>query len=89
MKIYKVSLPESEKVESDGLRRTDYYDSIIVYARDEEHARVMFPKPYYGFCSNWEHWVFPPKFDNLIVEYIGNNSEIIEGKVILGSFNAG
>lgn len=67
----------------------DTYDSFIVASETEELAENIHPeggslKPE----DNWDCWVNSTK--EVTVEYIGEAKEgIVEGTIILASFNAG
>lgn len=65
----------------------DYYDSIVVCARDSESAKRIHPHSwgdkYYNLC-----WAETP--DDVTAQLIGKaDSTIEEGAIICASFNAG
>ena len=76
----------------------DTFDSAIVYAESEEHARIMNPSGYYiwdgvSWCwgidgERWgdDSWCLPKDVN---VEMIGQAVDPVEPGVILASFNAG
>ena len=85
-------------ISQDNVTGWDTYDSAVVYAESEEHARVMSPGPYYIWDG--ERWVWGtdgdpcgddswcnPKY--VKVEMIGQSVDPVEPGVICSSFNAG
>jgi len=69
------------------VRGYDTYDAVVVYAKDEDSAKLIRPDSY---NSDWNDsfgsWATSPEAVN--VTYLGTTDEDEEG-VILASFNAG
>jgi hypothetical protein len=63
----------------------DTYDSCVVYAENENTARLIPPSNY----EDSDAWVDISKRHKIKVEYIGSNPKVSESGVIVSSFNAG
>lgn len=89
MNLYKLSFDSSRARYVD---RYDYYDSLVVIAKDKDEARLIHP---YNFSSSrrncWQSncWVHSP--EEVIVTYLGvaDPSLNSENPIIITSFNAG
>ena len=91
MKIFRISQEQN--------REYDTYDSVVVYAEDEEKARAIHPMDQYDLDhADAEEWINPWTEDHtgwcsspdlVKVEYLGEAKEGAEEGVVLGSFNAG
>lgn len=90
MNIYKLTQNDN--------RGWDTFDSMIVIAKNEEQARIMYPhstqihEPVYDFESNYNwlslgYWANSP--DNVKVEHIGKAFTKEKSRIVLASFNAG
>lgn len=72
----------------------DTYDSCVVVAEDEDHARLIVPsynnevmKEWKDAGQPWCSWANKP--EEVKVTYIGTNPEADEEEIICSSFNAG
>jgi len=68
-------------------RGYDTYDSIIVYAENEDNAKLIRPEEYTNWEDPYSAWASSP--NKVHVTYIGSTDEDVEEEVILASFNAG
>ena len=89
MNIYKLSQSES--------RDYDTFDSMVVMAESEEHARQIHPEESYEnaqgnraemWANDWSAWASKPS--EVTVELVGQTlaDDEVEG-ILLTSFNAG
>ncbi|ADV46459.1 hypothetical protein [Nitratifractor salsuginis] len=81
----------------------DTYDSMVVYAEDEDQARKISPDGAYAWVNNG--WCFLPhkqkcaepeergdwanKLENIKVKFLGTTDRDVKPGVICASFNAG
>lgn len=80
MKIYKIWQEVNNQY--------DTYDSFVVYANNEEEAKLIQPLNENGDYNYRTSWV--NKVEDIKIEYLGEAKEdILEAQIILSSFNAG
>ncbi len=67
---------------------TDYdtYDSMVVYAETEEHARQILPH-HTNWGERYGSWANKP--EEVKVSYLGTAPHVTTPGIILASFNAG
>jgi len=96
MNIYKLSQNDNNDY--------DTYDSMVVIAKDEEHARKMNPHsdnlstnehPIFDFSEkneslkHWPIWCWSKGPDTVQVKLIGKTIGRSESRIVLVSYNAG
>jgi hypothetical protein len=80
LKLWHVTWPDDE---SGNYPSWDYYDSLVVAAKNEESARNFVP--YNPVNNSSRHWATDPSC--LTVEYLGEAAENVKYGMVIGSFN--